>query len=308
MRVALTIVKKIIFFSTFVSFLIIANISLAQIDYFGVDANLNEKGRTSLKYSVTFKNPDKNFKFNVIGRVENLTAQSLAGPIICTVEVSGISTVLCNLTLSPDKKSIELLYETNDFVKSLDNKFYFDTDLGLNQNIDRVFVFLKLPEGMALIGENVANRLSFPLNATTISDGRHIIVVWSLNEIKGSEPLRFQALYENLPFQIPFQIRIRYVAIFGIATAGAIAFVYLKYFRKPERLILSVLDEYERKVMDALVAAGGEVNQKKIVQETNLSKAKVSRVVRSLSERGVLTIERIGKQNKLKLLKKKFNF
>ena len=48
------------------------------------------------------------------------------------------------------------------------------------------------------------------------------------------------------------------------------------------------------------------MNQRKIVQETNLSKAKVSRVVKSLVERGVIEVERIGRTNKLKILKKKF--
>jgi uncharacterized membrane protein len=70
-------------------------------------------------------------------------------------------------------------------------------------------------------------------------------------------------------------------------------------------LVLSVLDDFERKVLDVIVNAGGTVNQKKVVQETNLSKAKVSRVVQDLVKRGLIQAERLGRTNKLKLVKKK---
>jgi uncharacterized membrane protein len=56
--------------------------------------------------------------------------------------------------------------------------------------------------------------------------------------------------------------------------------------------------------MDVIIASGGTVNQRKVVQETNLSKAKVSRVVKSLEERGLIEVERLGRTNKLKARKK----
>jgi uncharacterized membrane protein len=57
--------------------------------------------------------------------------------------------------------------------------------------------------------------------------------------------------------------------------------------------------------MKAISQAGGEINQRKVVQETNLSKAKVSRVVKTLAERGLIEIKRSGRTNKLKMVKKK---
>ena len=81
-----------------------------------------------------------------------------------------------------------------------------------------------------------------------------------------------------------------------------------KRIKKPAEVIISVLDDYEKRVINIINAAGGEVNQRKVVQETNLSKAKVSRVVKNLQNRGLITVERIGRTNKLKLAKKKFGF
>jgi uncharacterized membrane protein len=84
-------------------------------------------------------------------------------------------------------------------------------------------------------------------------------------------------------------------------------FLYFRFLRKPEKIILSVLDEFERKVFDVIKEAG-EINQKKVAQLTNLSKAKVSRVVKSLAERGLIEVERLGRTNKLKIVKKKLKF
>jgi uncharacterized membrane protein len=92
-----------------------------------------------------------------------------------------------------------------------------------------------------------------------------------------------------------------------VAAGGVLGFIYIRHFRKPQKFILSVLDDYERKIMDLIIASEGVTDQKKIVKDTNLSKAKVSRVVKSLVERGLIEVERIGRRNKLKLIKKKFS-
>jgi hypothetical protein len=241
-----------------------------------------------------------------LGRIENFNATSIAGPVNCNVSVSGISSVNCNLALTAEKRTIEIDFQTNDFVKNLDKKFYFDVDFSLNKNVNQVFASVKLPEGMALAQEGVQGRLSYPENTTIISDGRHIIVIWRLTNLSSSQPIGLQILYEQLQEPVPIQIRLRYIAVFGVAVVGILIFAYIRFFRKPEKMILSVLDEFERKVVNILSATEGAVNQKKVVQETNLSKAKVSRVVKSLFERGLIEVERVGRTNKLKLVKKKF--
>jgi uncharacterized membrane protein len=143
-------------------------------------------------------------------------------------------------------------------------------------------------------------RLSFADNSTKVSDGRHIIVVWKLDEIEGKS-LVFQALYEPVQ-EMPSFI---WYFIGGVAVIGIVAFFIIKKVRKPQEVILSVLDDYERNIMKTIAESGGEINQRKVVQHTNLSKAKVSRVVKTLEERGLIEVERLGRTNKLRLVKKK---
>jgi uncharacterized membrane protein len=66
------------------------------------------------------------------------------------------------------------------------------------------------------------------------------------------------------------------------------------------------MDDYEKNIISSIEKAGGKINQKKIAVDTNLSKAKVSRVVHKLLERGIVEVERRGRTNIVSLSKKKF--
>ena len=299
--------KQLTLLSFLLAFALFASISFAQVQYYGIDASVDDNGRSFVKLIVTFVGPEKNLKFNIIGKIENFTASSIAGPIDCSVKSDAISFINCNLSLTQEKRTVEMSFETNDFVKKLEDKFYFDGDLSLNRQISQVYASVKLSEIFRLADQELADKISFPQNVTTISDlGRRIIIVWNLANIPESQPLRFQFFYEELQPAPVFSIRLRYFLAFGVVAASIIIYLILRFKRNPEKLILSVLDDYERKVMDVIVAAGGTVNQKKVVQDTNLSKAKVSRVIKSLVDRGVVEVERLGRTNKLKLIKKKF--
>jgi uncharacterized membrane protein len=150
------------------------------------------------------------------------------------------------------------------------------------------------------MGLSDEGKLSFPDNATKISDGRSIIIIWKLDNVN-NQPLVFQTLYEPVIKPSSFL----WYFIGGTVIASAAAFFIIRRIRKPEEVIFSVLDDYEKNIMKAISQAGGEINQRKVVQETNLSKAKVSRVVKTLAERGLIEIKRSGRTNKLKMVKKK---
>lgn len=283
---------------------ILPAVAFAQVQYYGVDTTLSSAGRSSVKMTVTFQNVTNSFNFTVFGKIENFNVTSIARPISCAVSAAGLSSVTCQMNLTQDKRTIEIYYETNDFVKSSNNRNFFDSDFSINENISKLSVTVRLPEGTALVEGNIPNRLSFPDQATTLSDGRRIIVLWSMENLTQTTELRFQVLYENVAQSL-------FLSAWPFIVAGAViiavaVYIVFRYSKRTEKMVLSVLDEYEKKVVDIINAAGGVVNQKRIVQETNLSKAKVSRVIKSLVDRGVVEIERQGRTNKIKLLKKKF--
>jgi len=287
-----------------VSFLLtivsLGNIVFAQIAYYGIDAILSEDGTSDIKLTLTFKEPVKTFNTTFIGRVNNFTASSNAGPIDCTVNIKGITDIGCSLKLTKEQRTVIFNFKTSDFIKQLDDRFFFNNDFSIEEDIDRAFATIRLPNRMVVVKDG---RISFPESADVLSEGT--IVVWSLTNFNKDQDIKLEVLYERLPISFFEQLRIRYVIIFGLVVGGVITLLLLRYFRKSEQLVLSVLDEFERKVVDIIAANQGEVNQRKVVQETNLSKAKVSRVVKSLAERGLIEVKRLGRTNKLRLVKKK---
>lgn len=292
-----------------ISFALLNSLAVAQVQYYGVDTTVNDNGQVIVNMTITFLKPEPTFNFTFIGKIENLRYSSLGNSINCSVESVGVSTISCNLDLTEQKRTIELSFETPDIVKPLDSRFFYSSDFSINRKISQVYVSIKLPEGMGLVNDSSSvTKLSFPANATILSDGRRIIVIWNLQNLESETQLRFQLLYERITEVLPTLIRFRYIAVIVAAGAAGLGFMWLRYFREPQKLVLSVLDQYERKVMDIIVAEGGTADQRKIVQDTNLSKAKVSRVIKSLAERGLIEVERHGRSNKIKMVKKKFKF
>ena len=286
-----------------VSFLYFTSASFATIQFYGADMDLNSDGNAKIKLTVTFQQPVKGFQLAIFGSVKNFEASSNSGPVDCKVEVGAASIIDCKMNLTQEKRTLELTFETADFVRTVDTKSFFSLDLSLSQSIDQATASVKLPEGYALTNTSLIPA-TFPSASSIVSDGRRIIVNWDVANLTEEHPFKFQTLYEPVKSQFP--LALVSVGILSFLALGGVGFFFYRRVKKPKEVILSVLDDFERRVIEVITTAGGEINQRKVVQETNLSKAKVSRVVKRLHERGLLEVTRLGRTNKLKLVQKKF--
>ncbi len=291
---------KKIFIAFFLLLIFLSNLSFAQIRNYGVDIDIDKNGEAITKITITFAEIENEFNAVFPVNIKNLKAESTAGNIDCQVISEKVSQINCKFNLTEEKKTIKLEFLTNDFVSKIEDTFYFNADLSIWKDINEAFIAIRLPEGFVLSKNITIN----PANAIITSDerGRRIVIVWRFNNIESNSPLTFQLAYESTfkEFVFPWQI----IPIIVVITF-IISFLIYRRLRKPEELILSVLDEYERKVME-IVRNAKEIRQKKIVQQTNLSKAKVSRVIKSLQERGLVEVEKRGRTNLIRLGKKKF--
>jgi uncharacterized membrane protein len=68
-------------------------------------------------------------------------------------------------------------------------------------------------------------------------------------------------------------------------------------------MVLRTLKPEERKVVNVLDAHGGKYLQKFVTKEAGLSRLKTHRVVASLSERGIVQVEKRGNTNEVSLVK-----
>jgi predicted transcriptional regulator len=283
-------------------------VSTPEIQFYSIDVRLNDQGRSFVHLTMTFKNPETQYSFKVLGRVENFNATSNSGRPDCNVSISGTSEIACNMNLTDTQKELELMFETDDFVKTLDNQLYFSGDLSPRTYVADASATLRLPSGFLLVGEDVSSSiLTFANNASAHIVGDSIIINWKLAGIKPADSLKFEVLYEQITAPPWFELRLRYFVLFGAVFAVVVGFIIVRYMRRSENLVLSVLDEYERKII-GIISNQGEVKQKRIVELTELSKAKVSRVIKSLADRGLVDIERTGRTNKVKISRKRFDF
>jgi LPXTG-motif cell wall-anchored protein len=277
-----------------------------QLNSYSIDADLTRQGTANVKLVMVFTEPIDTIEMTIPARITNFNATSTAGRVICNNDIESISIISCKVAQLQGRKTLEITFQSNDFIKSASNRYVFVGDFSVKIPTQDVFVAVRLPEGMVL-QETVRGGPTLPPSDSVSTDGRRITVVWRLTNVQSTQPLSFQVAYEASIDASQFfgGPALRWIALAGIIVAGGIGFLYFRRRKKTQEVIFSVLDDYEKRVISSIEKEGGVVNQKKVVLDTNLSKAKVSRVIQKLSERGLLEVERRGRTNIVKFIKKK---
>ncbi|NIO44618.1 MAG: hypothetical protein GTN36_03650 [Candidatus Aenigmarchaeota archaeon] len=121
-----------------------------------------------------------------------------------------------------------------------------------------------------------------------------------MNDLKKGERIDVSVAFEKIGDIIISEFPIEFSIIIIIGIAAAIVVFYQFYWKnKSVKLILPVLKKDEKIIFDTVMKHGNGVNQKIIVKDSGYSKAKVSKVLNSLKERGLIKLERIGRKNKV---------
>lgn len=299
--------KMLFLFSLALSISFVSSGALAQqLNSYSIDADLARDGSANVKLVMVFTEPIDTIELTIPARITNFNVTSTAGKVACNNQFEGISFISCKVAQLEGRKTVEMTFRSTDFVKSASTRYVFVGDFSVKIPSADVFVAVRLPEGM-LLREDVAGGPTLPPATSTTTDGRRITVVWRLTNVQATQPLSFQIAYEAGidPFQFFGGPALRWIALAGVLVAGGIGFLYFRRHKKTQEVIFSVLDDYEKRVISSIEKEGGTINQKKVVLDTNLSKAKVSRVIQKLSERGLLDVERRGRTNIVKFVKKK---
>jgi uncharacterized membrane protein len=206
--------------------------------------------------------------------------------------------------LTAGKHQIEIKYETTyPIAKVGENTLFRYTDR-LPYPAESQQITLKLPVGYIIPREKGKDE-SFYISPTpkdVYSDGQRIILNW---EHPGQElPISVLAKQVIGP---PLGWMASTLLSTLIAATIAIWFVLrhkkepkAKIAKKKEPAIVPTLIDNEQRVVNFL-KENGEVWQKQIQQATGFSKAKVSRVIRNLEARGVITKTPYGNTNKIAL-------
>jgi uncharacterized membrane protein len=253
--------------------------------------------------------------------VRNLAASVNDASVVCQQkEVIGATQVNCPVPVSSDY-FVNLEFETTFPIVSLDDRKLFSQDFSFNQTIREFNFRLKLPE-RAVLPEPVEQFVS-PEPTRIYSDGRRIILSY---EASGINVFDTSVIYEpakgpttNLTLAVSFLVLVAVGLLLmklgkskrktgeSPRPVASKAAPYAKELPKekkeePEDKLYLLPDE--KGIIKILKDAGKPVRQRDIEKHITFSKAKLSRVLRNLEERGIIKRIPRGNTNLVELVKK----
>jgi DNA-binding transcriptional ArsR family regulator len=270
------------------------------------------KAENIFQYSVIaeiFNNNSVRYDLNII--LVNHSSQNVIIPLgmptnvkintpECSLQPGNLETVLsCNIGAA-NKTTISIDYDANN-VRRKDSYFLFTDSFKIINDTKILSVFIKLPEGSGL-KEPTENSYS-PAGALIGSDGRRPIINWVKNDLKTGDRLDVTIAFENI-VEISSGFPMELILVVVLIVFSSMGLFYQFYWRgRNIKLIFPILKKDEKTIFNTILKHGNNVNQKIIVKDSGYSKAKVSKVLNSLKERGLIKLERIGRSNKVHIEK-----
>jgi hypothetical protein len=255
----------------------------AEITSYSADITLLGDARANYKIELRLADTER-LIFAIRGSPTNV---KISAP--CQIDRALLQTnIFCDMP--PDKLTIS--YTSAERIARRGDYLLFTESLPIPLPARELHVLVRLPV-LAAIKEPVQDAISPP--ATQIgSDGRHVLISWRAQDIEGAFDIQVAFEQAELLAALP--------ALLAVIAAAAVAvFLYFRFQLRRERaeLLMPALKPDEQAVYRGLLKHGDGVHQKVLVKESGWSKAKVSKVLKSLAERGLVRLEKIGRTNKV---------
>ncbi len=195
-------------------------------------------------------------------------------------------------------------FTVKDTIKKQGNVSYFSLDIPVLWDTEEISINVKIPNGMALMDND--NYPLSPSDAKIGSDGRRIIVSWNFENMEKGDVIPIRVYYESMEAGLIGNLNEKWFVVLILAVIIT-AVIVNRLLSKRSQLVLSVLNENEKMIVDLIKDQHTDkVDQRKLVELSGFSKAKVSRIIQSLEERGLVEREKTGRKNRVCLRKKYF--
>ena len=275
-----------------------------QLEYYGIESTINDDMTASTALAIRFAEPVNSSEFMLGYKAYNLTTTSTFDSARCTLaDESGRSRIACNLSgITESRNLLTLTFYTKDSIAAFQGKYNFSANYGISSPVNESFILIKIPRS-SVLSEEISNQSYIPRDGKILSDGKNIMVYWQRENLTATDDMRFSVSYAMQAAGAGFS-NLFVVSIAGIVILSMTAVaIYVRKggdIGKTAEVVASVLNKDEKKVVDIIARHGGKSGQKIIVRESDFSKAKVSRLVKNLKERGVVEIEPIsGRENRI---------
>ncbi len=299
--------KRVLVFAVFLALsvtMISQCASATELEYYGIDAVIERNLQAITTVTLIPFQPVNHIDYELDFRIFNLSADTLSGTSRCDYEnVDSGSSIACDFYgMEEGKTNIRLTFYTREAVRRVQNDYEFRLNFPVSYDVGRMFSIVKLPQ-KAVLSEEITNQSYFPPHGSTLTDGKRMMISWENQNVTEGDTLSFSVLFEVVGegegmWDITVIAMTSAVVIIMVSMA-----IYLRRgsgTKETEVKVLPLLNKDEKKVVDIVARNDGEARQSLIVKESDYSKAKVSRLVKNLKERGVVDTEPIsGRENKV---------
>lgn len=277
-----------------------------KITFLGAEVELGEVSHTTLTITFDQNSSLKLFKMPLFYDIQNLKAGANFGDVSCSIQKKSFgSQIECAVSPTFEKRMLTLEFDSFDFVKRVDKQFLYKQEFHVPLETKQLSFKAILPEGMFLASEGVFQPY-LPIDGEKGSDGRRIFISWRKENLTAGDSFDTQISYESQSdnSQILTLFAGGIIGLAAIIVALVFGFwLFYKRFKRNIKIVLPVLKGDEKKIMEMIIRDRGKTNQKLLVRESNFSKARVSKILKSLQERGIIKLEREGRGNNVHLMK-----
>ncbi len=286
--------------------LMLPSAGAVTLNYYGIEDTINDDLSVHNVVTLKFDSPINHLEYVLDFKIYNFDYDYDFDLADCSLDdYNGKSRVTCDfIGMTKEKNMLKLEFDARNVIRKTDEGYRFLVNYGISLPIKRAFVLIKLPVN-GMLAADVANQSYSPSSGNIITDGKRIMVYWEEENLNSGDNLRFSVLYSTPPNIDP--VFVAAITLIVIAAMAGMA-VYLKRGEHGEdmveKAVKSVLNRDEKRVIETLSSHGGMLGQKHLARELDFSKAKVSRIIRNLKERGLVSIEPVsGRENRIVLKK-----
>lgn len=260
-----------------------------------------DMGLTGVHESITIivnTTGQSDIEFLLLPDIENLKVALNDEAIVCSTKAEvGLTKISCDFGKQMvGKYFLSLEFDSAYPIIKLDNRLMFKTSYRPPFETKKFILILKLPVGYGISDPTL---YVTPSADRIYSDGQRHILLWQRADLK--------EVFDTSVIAEPVIKPADYTMLIFIVIVISIAIVYLWHRQRKKvfhKLVYPHLIESEKAVVDALEANLGVLKQKEIQKITSFSKAKLSRVLKNLEQRGIIEKKPLGNTYKVFLIKK----
>ncbi len=279
-----------------------------NLDYYGIESWIQEDTTILNVVTLTFNSSVESMEYKFKARISNVTVESKYAPADCETRAGEMSSVSCDFInyKNYDGAKIEISFLSDEITQKAEEVYEFNRFVPIETGTNRFFNIVYLPPTATLVTD-APNESFTPRNGKTLSDGKHIMVYWDKESVENGEDMYYAVTYRLPPSNMGSIWDIGITVVIAVILIASLGVFYVRTTRKQDsiKVLMPLMKGDEKVVIEILLKHEGSANQKVIVRESDFSKAKVSRIITGLKERGIVEVQSLGRTNKITLKIKK---